>query len=78
MFFPVVVFMVVGMFFFFDDETLCGFWWVRVESDHSFPAAWSLRWSVRSKSFILVSFLMERQVARAAHPACKTEKTMRR
>ena len=52
---------------------MCGFLWVRVDSGHSFPATWSLRWSVLCSCVCLWSFLMERQLARAAHPPCKTQ-----
>ena len=52
---------------------MCGFLLVRVDSDHSFPATWSLRWSVFCSAVCLWSFLMERQLARAAHLPCKTQ-----
>ena len=70
--FCVVVFMVVGMCSY--DGTLCGFWWVLVNSDRSFPATRSLRCSVCCASVCFWLFLMERQLARAAHPPCKTWK----
>ena len=69
MFFSVVAFIVVGMCSY--DETLCGFLWVRVDSDHSFPATWSLRWSVFCSSVCLWSFLMERQLQDAEQKHCQ-------
>ena len=63
--FSVVVFMVVGM---------CSYGEVRVDSDRSFSLTWSFRCSVFCTSVCLWSFLMERQLSRAAHPPCKTQK----
>ena len=56
------------------DKILCGFWWEWVDSDLSFPATRSLRCSVCCTSVCLEPFRMERQLARAAHPPCKTLK----
>ena len=69
--FSEVVFMVVGMCSY--GGILCGFWWVRVDSDHFVPATRSFRCSSRCTSVCLWSFLMERQLARAAHLPCKTQ-----
>ena len=59
-----------------SGETLCGFWWERVDSAFSFPATWSLRCCVCFISVCLWSFFMERQLARAAHPPCKAQKNI--
>ena len=51
-----------------SDKTLCGFWWVRVDSDRSFPATWSLRCSVCFISLCLWSFLMVKTVGASGVP----------
>ena len=76
MYFTVVVFLVVGMCS--CDGTLCGFWWVRVNSERSFPATLSLRCSVflSIRLFVVISQWKDSWREQHNHHASRRKETL--